>query len=52
MGLVLGLVRLLGVHGLNLEQREEPFLVLGRADLARDQLPVCKSNRRIWEGET
>src|SRR5437899_1186942 len=38
MGLVLGLVRLLGVHGLDLEQREEPFLVLGRANLARDQV--------------
>ena len=38
MGLVLGLVGVFGVHGLDLEQGEEAFLVLGRTDLAGDQV--------------
>ena len=38
MGLVLGLVRIFPIHGFDLEQGEEAFLVLGRPDLAGDQV--------------
>ena len=38
MGFILGLVRVFCVHCLNLEQREKALLVLGRTNLAGDEI--------------